>query len=351
MFLAWREIKKEKIRYGLVITVVMLISYLVFVLCALAMGLARENTVAIESWQIKSAVMTRDANGNAGQSLLTEQEARSLQQKRGAAILGITPTTMKRAGHRESVQFIGLHANEFVKDRLQVVSGRLPQHADEIAVDTTLNHARYPRHETVTLGLSATRYKIVGYVAQAQYNMAPVVYGDLEAWSSIKGVSNDYAGSLAVYREDAPNVPRELVTYSTKQLIDKLPGYVAQKATFGLMIGFLVIISMIIMTIFLYILTIQKLPNLAVLRAQGIPNRFLTRNTLFETGVIVMSAVVIGGGLAVMTLTLLPDTVPVYISWPVTGLIALGLLLTGLLGTIVPIRLISKIDPASVIGG
>ena len=64
-----------------------------------------------------------------------------------------------------------------------------------------------------------------------------------------------------------------------------------------------------------------------------------------------MSAVVIGGGLAVMTLTLLPDTVPVYISWPVTGLIALGLLLTGLLGTVVPIRLISKIDPASVIGG
>lgn len=117
------------------------------------------------------------------------------------------------------------------------------------------------------------------------------------------------------------------------------------------MIGFLVIISMIIMTIFLYILTIQKLPNLAVLRAQGIPNRFLTRNTLFETGVIVLTAVVIGGGLAVMTLTLLPATVPVYISWPVTGLIALGLLLTGLLGTIVPIRLISKIDPASVIGG
>ena len=39
MFLAIREIKKEKLRYGLILTVVVLISYLIFILSALALGL------------------------------------------------------------------------------------------------------------------------------------------------------------------------------------------------------------------------------------------------------------------------------------------------------------------------
>ena len=78
MFLAIREIKKEKLRYGLILTVVVLISYLIFILSALALGLATANTAAVDSWQSKSFVMTKDANGNAGQSLLTTKQVDQL---------------------------------------------------------------------------------------------------------------------------------------------------------------------------------------------------------------------------------------------------------------------------------
>jgi putative ABC transport system permease protein len=61
MFLAIREIKKEKLRYGLILTVVVLISYLIFILSALALGLATANTAAVDSWQSKSFVMAKDA--------------------------------------------------------------------------------------------------------------------------------------------------------------------------------------------------------------------------------------------------------------------------------------------------
>ncbi len=44
MFLALREIKKEKLRSGLIIAMIVLISYLIFILTSLALGLARENT-------------------------------------------------------------------------------------------------------------------------------------------------------------------------------------------------------------------------------------------------------------------------------------------------------------------
>ncbi len=41
------------------------------------------------------------------------------------------------------------------------------------------------------------------------------------------------------------------------------------------MIAFLMIISLIVIAVFLYIITIQKLPNYAVLRVQGIANKVL----------------------------------------------------------------------------
>lgn len=44
MFLALKEIKREKLRYGLIISMIVLIAYLIFVLTSLALGLAQENT-------------------------------------------------------------------------------------------------------------------------------------------------------------------------------------------------------------------------------------------------------------------------------------------------------------------
>ncbi|MUP60037.1 ABC transporter permease, partial [Veillonellaceae bacterium M2-4] len=42
MYLALKEIKKEKLRYGLIVFMIFLISYLIFILSGLAFGLASE---------------------------------------------------------------------------------------------------------------------------------------------------------------------------------------------------------------------------------------------------------------------------------------------------------------------
>lgn len=49
MYLALKEIRKEKLRSGMIIAMIVLISYLIFILTSLALGLARENTDAIDS--------------------------------------------------------------------------------------------------------------------------------------------------------------------------------------------------------------------------------------------------------------------------------------------------------------
>ena len=50
MFLAWNEIKKNKLRFTLIVGVLMLVSYLVFFLSGLATGLASLNREAVDKW-------------------------------------------------------------------------------------------------------------------------------------------------------------------------------------------------------------------------------------------------------------------------------------------------------------
>lgn len=59
------------------------------------------------------------------------------------------------------------------------------------------------------------------------------------------------------------------------------------------MIAFMFIISLAIVAVFLYILTIQKLPNYAVLRAQGVPAKTLIWATVSQSLLLVTSALVL----------------------------------------------------------
>lgn len=74
MFLAWKEIRYEKVRYGLITCIILLISYLIFILSALAFGLANENTQVIKEWQMQTIILNDNSNLNLNQSILTKQD-------------------------------------------------------------------------------------------------------------------------------------------------------------------------------------------------------------------------------------------------------------------------------------
>lgn len=130
-----------------------------------------------------------------------------------------------------------------------------------------------------------------------------------------------------------------------------MPGYSAQTQTFLFMIAFLIIISIVIVAIFLYILTMQKLENLAVLRAQGIPSSYLIWNTLAQTVLILIIAVLLAVVLAAGTALIIPTAVPMSFDPRLIATTAGLLIVTGIIGAVIPMRIIAKIDPVSVIGG
>ena len=121
--------------------------------------------------------------------------------------------------------------------------------------------------------------------------------------------------------------------------------------TFEFMIGFLLIISLIVIAVFLYIITIQKLSNYAVLRAQGVPSRFLVNATISQSILLTVSGLVIAVLLVWGTSLAMPAAVPMSFNWGLMAAISLGLVVMSLLGSIIPVRVVTKVDLVSVLGG
>ena len=353
MFLALKEIKREKLRYTLIIAMIVLISYLIFVLTSLALGLAQQNTAAIDSWDTQQVVLNKDANTNLTQSLLTKDQVKKTNLGAKDAYLGQAPVVATAKGQEKtSAQFLGLAADQFIAQNLKLSAGRQANAKHEVVADTAFQDAGYHLGDKVTLNSGKTPYKIVGFTKNAKLNVAPVLYGTLPAWRALKNVGPQFAASALVsQRANFKGRGSQLQTYTTPQFIDKLPGYSAQNSTFTFMIGFLMVISLIVIAVFLYILTVQKLQNYAVLRAQGIPAKTLVSATISQAIILVVGGLVIGTLLTAATALLIPTSVPMSFDLPILGAVALGLVATGILGALIPTRMILHVDPVSVIGG
>lgn len=352
MFLALKEIKHEKLRYTLVISIIVLISYLIFILTGLAQGLASQNTSAINSWQVNSFVLNKDANINLRQSFLTKNQVHTLKQNnKQDALLGQASIVIKHKNKKQvSATMIGIKTNSFIYKDMKLMNGHKPNNDHELVLDESLINQNYHLGEWIKLNSSPQKYKIVGFTKNAKINISPIAYGTLSAWKQINNINNNFAASALVSKNrnyKTNNI--DLKTYNKKTFINNLPGYQAQNMTFEFMIGFLMIISLIIITIFLYIITNQKLPNYAVLRAQGISAKLLIKTTIFQSFILVIGGIIISSVLAGLTYMVLPNNVPILFNIPTLSLVGLGLIITSILGSLIPIKIISKIDPVKII--
>ncbi len=350
MFLALKEFRYEKLRYSLIVVMFLLISYLIFILTGLAFGLANQNTNAINNWHFKQIVLNQDANVNLNQSLLTKEMVATLPQNAHTALIGQASIVVKKPHHANvGASFIGLKPQQFIYRNLKLTAGKMPTNSHQLVVDENFKNSGYHLNDTVTLNSLKDKFKIVGFVKNHQYNVAPVAYGRLTAWQNLKNVGPNFTASALLSKQALHLKATNLKTYSVTQLINKLPGYSAQNLTFALMIGFLLVISLIIIAVFLYIITIQKLPNYAVLRAQGIPAKTLVATTIIQAMLLALSGTILGGLLTWLSALFIPKAAPIFFDPLALGLVAAGLLFASLLGSLLPVRTILKVDPVTVI--
>ena len=352
MFLAIKEIKREKLRYGLIILMIFLISYLIFVLSALATGLASENTQALESWDAQKVVLNKNANVSMSQSFLTKSDLKRASLSKDEALLGQIPVVVKKAGRPQiSAQFIGVKKKQFIYHDQELIAGRRAKKNYEVAVDQAFKTKGYKIGDKLALNGSSRKYKIVGFVKNAKINIAPIIYGTLVSWKKLRQGMPTLEASAIISRNNHYKYNyKNSKTYPIDQFIKKLPGYTAQNMTFELMIGFLYIISLIIIAVFLYILTMQKMHNYAVMRAQGISSSTLVKATVSQAIILVLTGLIIALAAMFVTVKVLPAAIPVSFTPEIILTGTVDLLLTAIIGSLIPIRSILKVDPAQAIG-
>ena len=352
MFLAIKEIKREKLRYGLIILMIFLISYLIFILSALATGLASENTQALESWNAQKVVLNKNANVSMSQSILTKSDLKKDALTKDEALVGQIPVVVKNSKRPQiSAQFIGIKKEQFIYHVQELIAGRKAKKNYEVTVDQAFKAKGYQLGDKLALNGSTKKYRIVGFVKNAKINIAPIIYGTLQSWKKLRqGMPTLRAAAIVSRNPDYNYNYQNCKTYPINQFIKKLPGYTAQNMTFELMIGFLYVISLIIIAVFLYILTMQKLHNYAVMRAQGIPSSTLVKATISQALILVLAGLIIGLIATMITIKVLPPAVPISFTPQIILTGTIGLLVTAIIGSLIPVRSILKVDPAQAIG-
>ncbi|OTN93396.1 ABC transporter permease [Enterococcus faecium] len=356
MFLALNEIMHSKLRYALVAGVMFLIAYLVFFLTGLAYGLAQDNRTAVDKWEADSIVLSKDANSNLGMSMITKKTAEEVEGGKVAYLAQTSGVVTSKDSTEEgkiNVSFFGIDKDQFIMPNL--VEGKAFNNDDEAIGDISLKEEYgLAVGDTVKLSGSDKTFKLTGFTDHAKFNVSPVLYTTINAYQQIRFEKEDTSENARinaiVVRGKINDLPEDLEQIKISKFINELPGYNAQVLTFGFMIGFLIVIAAIVIGIFIYVLTMQKINIFGVMKAQGITGGFIARSVVAQTFILSFVGILLGLVGTVGTSLVLPDAVPFQSNWLFFGVISLLMLVVAVLGALFSVRTIVKIDPLKAIG-
>lgn len=349
MFLAWNEIRRNKLKFGLIIGVLTMISYLLFLLSGLANGLINMNKEGIDKWQADAIVLNKDANQTVQQSVFNKKDIENKYKKQ--ATLKQTGEIVSNGHQKDNVLVFGVEKSSLLVPSL--IEGHKATKDNEVLADETLKNKGFKIGDTLSLSQSDEKLHIVGFTESAKYNASPVIFTNDATIAKINpSLTGDKINAVVVrdtnWKDKKLN--QELEAVSINDFIENLPGYKPQNLTLNFMISFLFVISATVIGIFLYVMTLQKTSLFGILKAQGFTNGYLANVVISQTLILALFGTAFGLLLTGVTGAFLPDAVPVKFDVLTLLVFAIVLMIVSVLGSLFSILTIRKIDPLKAIG-
>lgn len=355
MFLAWKEIRYAKLRYGLIVGIMILVAYVVLMLSGLANGLADGNRTAIDDWEASAIILSEDSNKIANASQLQKKDIDRVSAKEKAGV-GIYSTAVekKSGGDKTNVSIFGTANNAFIVPK--VIKGRLFKNDNEVIASENLLSEGYKLNQKIKV--NDQTLKLVGVTKETTYTLAPVIYLNPSTFKTLKygsqPTNNEPINLIATKGKttvDNPKGQTTLEKMTPETFIENIPGYTPEKLTLNTMIYFLFVVAAAIIGIFMYVITLQKTAIFGVMKAQGVATGYLVRSILAQAFLVGVIGVAIAVGLSVLTSLILPSAMPFAVHWMEWSLYSLILVLVAMLGGLFSIRTVTKVDPVTAIGG
>lgn len=374
MFLAVRELRFAKVRFGLMGAVVALIAVLMVMLSGLSVGLVRDGVSGLQKLPVTSFALERGVQHDSAfsRSVVKMSAVDAWRSRPGVAEAAPYGNTLINAKSDRGVDIdlalFGVAPESFLAP--EVSEGSRLNGADGIVVSGTALDAGLRLGDTITVDRLGTKLRVVGAMeGQHTFGHVDVAYVPLPTWQRIKAgaapgdaipahATRDIT-AVAVRAEPAASVDLTAgdaaagtESLTLEESYGASPGYTAETSTLQLIQGFLYAISALVVGAFFAVWAIQRKHEVAVLRAMGASRSWLLRDALAQAFILLLAAVAIGAGIGVGLGSLVTGGgAPFALSAPSITTAAAGLVLLGLLGAGTAVARIASIDPATALGG
>ncbi|MEV6767638.1 ABC transporter permease [Nocardia sp. NPDC051030] len=345
MFVALRDLRAARGRFLLIMLVVTLVALLVSFLSGLTAGLAHQNISAIESLKTDTVVFS-DSGSKASfdSSTLSEEQVQAWQRTGGTVDpIGISRARATLNGSSPTqVALFGVGGTPF-GNRTATELGKV------ILSSAAAKDLKAGPGDNLALG--SGNFTVQGVTGDDWYAHTPVVWMTLTDWQALNPRSGA-ATILAVSGVDdeaTVNFAAHTTTTSAKGSLSAMSSYQAENGSLTLMTVMLFAISALVIGAFFTVWTVQRQPDIAVLKALGATTGSLVRDALSQALIVLLIGVGIGVGGTVIAGLFIGDAVPFILSLSTTLFPAAALILLGLLGAAFALRFLATTDPLTAL--
>ncbi len=362
MFLAIREMRYAKLRFALITLVIVMVSSLVFIIAALANGLSEGNTAAIKALPADRIVVSAGSDYQLDRSAVSAADAQTIAALDGidaAEPIGIASGNVQIAGKEAltGVSFFGIEPGGMVQPH--IAHGQaLGDSENGVVIDQTLADDGVGVGDTITVEPGHVELSVVGITEQQTYRIAPVVFMPLALYQQLypaqAGEPDDAVTAILVDGDEAgfaaiPDAVTAVEVATRQQISDHIPGESEQNSTLLLIQIFLVVIAAGIIAAFFYILTLQKMPELGVMKAIGAGTATIARSLVAQAVTLAVIGVLLGISVADTLDLVIGSAVPYSISATRMALFGSFLLVVAVGGTLLSLWRIARVDPLDAI--
>lgn len=339
MNIAWKEIKKSKIRFMILGSIIFLVSFLTFIISGLSNGLSQDNAALIKDLPDGQFYMNEQANETYNLSRIDESTKEKLvNEQKNATALSIQMGFVNDVDDKQhSVAFVtSTDSNLFEKVGI-----------GEIVLDRSIEKEGIEIGDAVTNSQFSGEFIVKGFVDQKKYSHAPVAFINIENYKEIYGVEEMQLvfvpGQYKVEKIDG------LQSFSNQEFLSTIPSYSAEQMSLNMIIWFLVVISGMLFAIFFYMMNVQKIGLYGILRALGVKTSRLFGIMWYQMFFITTIALTLSVALSQGFTLIAPKGMPFILTLEITIQLSIIFLIIGFIGATLSGFQIRRVQPLHAI--
>lgn len=362
MYLAFKEMRKNRSKYLVIIGVLISLIYIVLFTVGLSKGLEYFGASKIIDSTAQTFLLAEETSGRMEQSQFGPARAEELINEMGigGSYIGVQPSTVFNQSLGEEAPNFGIFYLTMPKDSFMaptLVKGRLPENEQEVLASGYIEQEGVELGQTIHDDNFNATYTIVGITENETYNYSAIIYQDANQYANVtpQGAFLGFSNISAIVLEDPVEaIPDFVHDYDIditdrSEIIRSTPGLLQQSASFTLLVISLYIVTSTVVGMFFYIVTAQGRNEYGLLKALGMKTKDLYKLVFTKIATVMGVALVAAVGLITLTNLFLPSTVPFRFSLVYILSVSSIFILVALLGSLVSIRVVSKIDPINAI--